>query len=270
MIAINECTPVLDRRRRIDRILLHENFQNSVAERYARIVASSDHKAVIASLSAKPTKQGKRLRIRTTFFSSEENLQQLQTELHSIDTEGYSKWADGLECIKTAAFSYEKANRATGVTELQSLLMVSSTHHLSEEAWRYLKEHGYTPSSAKAAYQITSKRVVSLLSYRAAALQKPARLAPWVSLGAGMGKSPMDYWPLVIQGGSSPETRATCPLGESGGWNGQKPHGLLLLNMISSKRVVRSSAGAYAIYPPFLGVIRVPYPKVWYRMSNPL
>ena len=39
--------------------------------------------------------------------------------------------------------------------------------------------------------------------------------------------------PLVIQGGSSPETRVTCPLGESGGWNGQKPHGLLLLNMIS-------------------------------------
>ena len=39
--------------------------------------------------------------------------------------------------------------------------------------------------------------------------------------------------PLVIQGGSSPETRATCPLGEFGGWNGQKPHGLLLLNMIS-------------------------------------
>ena len=26
--------------------------------------------------------------------------------------------------------------------------------------------------------------------------------------------------PLVIQGGSSPETRATCPLGEFGGWNG--------------------------------------------------
>ena len=39
--------------------------------------------------------------------------------------------------------------------------------------------------------------------------------------------------PLVIQGGSSPKTRATCPLGEFGGWNGWKPHGLLLLNMIS-------------------------------------
>ena len=40
---------------------------------------------------------------------------------------------------------------------------------------------------------------------------------------------------------------------------------------ITSKRVVRSSAGAYAIYPPpFLVVIRVRYPKVWYRMSNPL
>ena len=38
---------------------------------------------------------------------------------------------------------------------------------------------------------------------------------------------------------------------------------------ITSKRVVRSSASAYAIYPPFLGVIRVRYPKAWYRMSNP-
>ena len=36
-----------------------------------------------------------------------------------------------------------------------------------------------------------------------------------------------------MQGGSSPKTRATCPLGEFGGWNGWKPHGLLLLNMIS-------------------------------------
>ena len=139
---------MLDRRRRIDRILLHENFQNSVAECYSRFVASSDHKAVIASLSAKPTKQGKRLRIPTAFLSSEETLQQLQAELQSIDTEGYSKWADGMECIKTAAFSYAKANRATSITELQSLLMGSSIHHRSEEAWRYLKEHGYTPSSA--------------------------------------------------------------------------------------------------------------------------
>ena len=74
--------------------------------------------------------------------------------MQSVDTEGYPKWAHGIECIKTAAFSYEKANRATSITELQSLLMVSSIHHLSEEAWCYLKEHGYTPSSAKATYQI--------------------------------------------------------------------------------------------------------------------
>ena len=59
--------------------------------------------------------------------------------------------------------------------------------------------------------------------------------------------------PLVIQGGSSPETRATCPLGESGGWNGQKPHGLLLLNMISFPTVV--SFGAWhALHNP-LGVL---------------
>ena len=153
-LAANECTPVLDRKRRIDRILLQENFQNSVVECHSRFVASSDHKAVIASLSAKPTKQGKRLRIPTAFLSSEDTLQQLQADLQSIDTEGYSKWADGMECIKTATFSYEKAHGATGITELQSLLMVSSIHHLSEEAWCYLKEHGYTPSSAKAAYKI--------------------------------------------------------------------------------------------------------------------
>ena len=142
---------MLDRRRRIDRIFLHENFETSVAECYSRFVASPDHKAIISSLSAKPTKQGKRLRIPSAFLSSEETLQHLQVELQSIDTEGYSKCADGMECIKTSAFSYEKANRATGITELQSLLMVSSIHHLSKEAWRYLKEHGYTPSSAKAA-----------------------------------------------------------------------------------------------------------------------
>ena len=39
---------------------------------------------------------------------------------------------------------------------------------------------------------------------------------------------------------------------------------------ITSKRVVRSSAGACAIYPPFLGAICVRYPKVWYRISNTL
>ena len=187
-LAANECAPVLDRRRRIDRILLHENFQNSVVECYTRFVANSDHKAVIASLSAKPTKQGKRLRIPTTFLSSEDTLQQLQAELHSINTEGYSKWADGLECIKTAAFSYEKANRATGITELQSLLMVSSTHHLSEEAWRYLKDHGYTPSSAKAAYQIltalaeradTDRSGQQVLDKLKTTLHDPHHLQPW-------------------------------------------------------------------------------------------
>ena len=41
------------------------------------------------------------------------------------------------------------------------------------------------------------------------------------------------------------------------------------LGQITSKGVVRSTAGAYAI-PPFLGVIRLRYLKVWYRMSNPL
>ena len=153
-LTANEHAPVLDRKRRIDRILLHENFQNSVAECYSRFVASSDQKAVIASLTAKPTKQGKRLGIPTAFLSSEETPQQLHADLQSIDTEGYRKWPDGIECIKTGAFSYEKANRATGITELQSLWMASSIHHLSEEAWCYLKEHGYTPSSAKAAYQI--------------------------------------------------------------------------------------------------------------------
>ena len=151
-------------------------------------MASSDHKAVIASLSAKPTKQGKRLRIPTAFLSSEETLQQLQTELQSIDTEGYSKWADGMECIKTAAFSYEKANRATGITELQSLLMVSSTHHLSEEAWRYLKEHGYTPSSARAAYQIltalaersdTDRSGQQVLDKLKTTLHNPHHFQPW-------------------------------------------------------------------------------------------
>ena len=96
-------------------------------------------------MSAKPTKQGKRLKIPTAFLSSEETLQQLQADLQPIDTEGYSKWADGIECIKPAGFSYGKANRVTGITELQSVLMVSSIHHLPEEAWCYLKEHGYTP-----------------------------------------------------------------------------------------------------------------------------
>jgi hypothetical protein len=52
--------------------------------------------------------------------------------------------------------------------------------------------------------------------------------------------------PLVIQGGSSPKTRATCPLGEFGGWTGWKPQGLLLLNMISFHNLLptteRSSA----------------------------
>ena len=39
---------------------------------------------------------------------------------------------------------------------------------------------------------------------------------------------------------------------------------------ITSKRLVRSGAGADALYPPHLGIIRVGYPKVWYRMFNPL
>ena len=41
-------------------------------------------------------------------------------------------------------------------------------------------------------------------------------------------------------------------------------------NEITSKRVVRSSTGAGAVYPPFLGVIRFTYPRLWHRMSNPL
>ena len=69
-------------------------------------MATSDQKVVIASLTAKPTKQGKRLRIPRAFLSSEETLQQLQADLQTIDTEGYSKSAHGIECIKTAAFSY--------------------------------------------------------------------------------------------------------------------------------------------------------------------
>ena len=39
-------------------------------------------------------------------------------------------------------------------------------------------------------------------------------------------------------------------------------------SQITSKRVVRSSAGAETIYTPFWGVIRVEYPKVWYQMFN--
>ena len=36
------------------------------------------------------------------------------------------------------------------------------------------------------------------------------------------------------------------------------------------REVLRSSAGADAIRPPFLGVIRVAYPKACYGMSSPL
>ena len=36
------------------------------------------------------------------------------------------------------------------------------------------------------------------------------------------------------------------------------------------REVVRSSAGASVVYPPFLGVVRVAYPNVWFLTSNPL
>ena len=45
----------------------------------------------------------------------------------------------------------------------------------------------------------------------------------------------------------------------------------VLKELKSSRReVVRSSAGASVVYPPFLGVVRVAYPDVWFLTSNPL
>ena len=59
------------------------------------------------------------------------------------------------------------------------------------------------------------------------------------------------------------------------GTKGSRAHNLHLSGLgsskmeITSKRNVRSSVGAYALYPLFGGGgIRVQYPKVWYRMTN--
>ena len=38
---------------------------------------------------------------------------------------------------------------------------------------------------------------------------------------------------------------------------------------ITSKRIVKSSAGVGPVYPPLSGVIHVAYPKVWYQTSHP-
>ena len=48
------------------------------------------------------------------------------------------------------------------------------------------------------------------------------------------------------------------------------PFANLLYVEITLKRVVRPSAGADTIYPPFWGLICVGYPKGWYRMCNPM
>ena len=109
---------------------------------------------VVVALSAKPTTQGKRLRIPTIFLTSEETVQPLATDLQSIHTEGYSRWPDGLECTKTAALQCEKKIRATSLNEPQAMLLTSSADHVSEEVWTFLKQQGYTPTSRRAAYQI--------------------------------------------------------------------------------------------------------------------
>ena len=89
----------------------------------------------MVTLSAKPIAQGKRLRIPTTFLSSGETAQQLVRDLQSIRTEGYARCFDGLECIKSDAFEYEKKTQATSLNEPQGLLLTASANHVFEEAW---------------------------------------------------------------------------------------------------------------------------------------
>ena len=72
-------------------------------------------------------------------------MHRLATDLRSIHTEGYSRWADGLECIKTAAFQYEKKNRATCFNEPQVILLTSSADDVSEEVWTFVKHWLHNP-----------------------------------------------------------------------------------------------------------------------------
>ena len=75
---------------------------------------------------------------------------------------------------------------------------------------------------------------------------------------------------LRPQGGNRPDKRGEISGGGGGGLHDTGYSVAPSMQEIPSKRVVRSSAGADAIYPLFLGVIRVRYPKEWYWMFDPL
>ena len=143
----------LDRKRRIDRILVPHSFHQHIQECYTTFLASSDHKAIVINI--RPIRDGptRRKQCLVNFLKCQETIDNTSEVLKNISTTGFTTWEDSMPAIHKAAFAYERQNTTTGTTEVQALLRESSVHQLTPGAADYLASRGYEALPTTALYR---------------------------------------------------------------------------------------------------------------------
>ena len=146
-------TPPVDRKRRIDRVLIPAPFEALVLQAYTTFLANSDHKALVVQLTPKttiPTNTRKRCPIGS--LKDEEVVERLKLSLAEIPGTDLDWWKEALALITRQAIRYEVSNRSSLPLVAKALVCLSSAHSVPPEAMAFLASKGLRPSTTAAAY----------------------------------------------------------------------------------------------------------------------
>ena len=147
--------PALDRKRRIDRILVPGPFEAFISQAYTTFLANSDHKALVVQLSPKTTVPvNKRKRCPVGFLKEEKLVEGLKLALADLPGSDLDWWQAAVGLVTKKAIQYEVADRSGPPPQAKALVCRSSTHFVPEEAMAFLAAKGLRPSSADAAYSV--------------------------------------------------------------------------------------------------------------------
>ena len=148
------------RLRRIHRIHAVPDLWNLVTSTYPMFVAKSDHKAVLVEFTPPTFEAGgtaARFYFPQTIVQDTEAMEELESSLHSIATEGDQWWEDALQQIRSAAVTYHREhNNKKQSVEQQALRLLrdSSKEMVSPAVYQFVKYVGIEATDPASTYTL--------------------------------------------------------------------------------------------------------------------